>query len=173
MGHVEIVRLRARCARLLAQGVLRHLLAGGGQVEIVGDANDLHRVRQVRVRKRRHDLGVELYGSGLARHMRRVRVADQPLILRIDPRVQSAVEDQLHGLRGRRGVERVALDHREVGIDEDAAVKACDSAMQSERLDQHAHATWRPAARDGERNAGVKKLSGRCLMPPPSAPCPG
>src|SRR5476651_731912 len=41
MGHIEIVRLRARCARLLAQGALRHLLAGGDQVEIVGDANDL------------------------------------------------------------------------------------------------------------------------------------
>jgi hypothetical protein len=36
-------------------------------------------------------------------------------------------------------------------------------AMQSERLDQHAHVTRRPAAGDGERNAGVKQLSGRCL----------
>ena len=115
------------------------------------------------VRERRHDLGVELYGPGLARHMRRVRIADQPLIFRIDPRVQSAVEDQLQGLRGRRRIERVALDHREVGIDEDAAVKACDSALQSERLDQHAHATWRPAAGNGERNAGVKQLPGRRL----------
>ena len=61
------------------------------------------------------------------------------------------------------GIERVALDHGEVGIDEHAAVEAGDGALQSERLDQHAHAARRPAAGDGERNAGVVQLPDRRL----------
>ena len=95
--------------------------------------------------------------------MRRVLVTDQPLLLGVDPGVQPLVEDQLHGLLGRRGIERVALDDREIGIDEHAAVEAGDGALQRERLDQHAHAARRPAAGDGEHDAGIVQRTRRRL----------
>ena len=67
MGHVEIIRLRARRARLLTQGVLHHLFAGSDQVKVIGDADDLYRVRQVSVGERCYDLGVEFHRVELPR----------------------------------------------------------------------------------------------------------
>ena len=61
------------------------------------------------------------------------------------------VTDSLPGC-GR--LKRVALDHRQIGIDEHAAVEAGDRPRQGERLNEHAHAARWAAARDGEGDAG-------------------
>jgi hypothetical protein len=42
-------------------------------------------------------------------------------------------------------------------------VEACNSSPQRERLDQHAHASRRPPAGDGERDVGLIQLAYRRL----------
>ena len=57
----------------------------------------------------------------------------------------------------------MAFDDGKVWMDEHAAVEAGDGALQIEGLDQHAHAAWRPAAGDGEENAGAAQFTDHFL----------
>jgi len=62
----------------IGRPTLHHLLAGGDEDPIVGDADYLHRVREVRVCEGRHDLRAEPRRPPLARHMGCLLVKDQP-----------------------------------------------------------------------------------------------
>ncbi len=95
--------------------------------------------------------------------MGRVLVADEPVIRSVDPSIKLLVEDQFHGLSGCREIERVALDDREIRVNKDAAVEAGDSALEIERLDQHAHAARRASAGIGKRKARVMQRRSCCL----------
>src|SRR6185369_1943808 len=46
------------------------------------------------------------------------------------------------------------LDNREIRLDEEPAVETRDRSLEMERLEQHGHAARRPAAGDGEADAG-------------------
>jgi hypothetical protein len=157
MGHVEVVGLRARGAGVVAQLFLRLLFGLDDQIEVVGDADDLHRMGQVCVGELGHDLGLELHRPSLTLDMGRGRITDQPVFFRIDPDVEAPIEQQRHGLSGGRGIEQMAFDHRQVGVDEDSAVEAGDWLGQGQGLDQHAHAAGRAAAGDGQGYAGLNQ----------------
>src|ERR1035438_10180873 len=113
MGHIEIVGLRTRRTGVRPELFLRQLLASRDTIKIVRDADDLHCVSQMRVGEGSDDFCVELYRPGLARHMRRLAVTDQPLLLGIDPGVEALIENQLKRRFGGRKVENMAFDHRQ------------------------------------------------------------
>ena len=144
--------------RMVAQGLLGRRLTFGDQGQVVGNADDLHRVRQVVIAEGLHHLGLELHGPRLARHVRGVLVADHPLIGGIDPGVQALVQDEFDCLLGGGGIEGVALDNAQIGVHQHPAIEAGDGGGQGQGLDQHLHAAWRPPA--GDRQADPRRAQG-------------
>jgi hypothetical protein len=78
-------------------------------------------------------LGVELHTTSRAPHVARPNQG-QPLLIHVDPNVEPSVHDQLYGLIRGRGIDLVAIDYGEVGIDKYAAVEAGDGSLQSKTL---------------------------------------
>ena len=132
MRHIEIVGLRARRARLVArapsapafsQAATRSrssetptILTACARCASVKDGTTL--ASNFTVQASRATCGASLS-----------RISHS--VFGIDPGVQPLVEDQLQGLLGRRGIERMALDHGQVGIDKNAAVEAGDGALSA------------------------------------------
>jgi hypothetical protein len=59
---------------------------------------------------------------------------------------------------------------REVRLDDEPAVEAGDRRIELERIEQHGHAHGRPAAGDGEADAGLAQALHGGLGAPWSAP---
>src|SRR5690242_18927440 len=88
--------------------------------------------------------------------------AHEPLVPLVYPGIHPLIEDQVD--RAPCDVDRksVLLYNRHVGIDEHAAVETGDWRSQCQRLGQHRHAAWWPAARDRESDAiGAQSTDGR------------
>src|SRR3546814_7993772 len=75
----------------------------------------------------------------------------------IDPNVEAVLGEQAYRFAGDRRRQRVALDGREVGAHEHAAVEGGDRRVEAQRIDQHGHYAGRPSARYGEADAAVAK----------------
>src|SRR3546814_6837863 len=88
--------------------------------------------------------------------MRRLRVTHQPVAAAIDPNVEAVLGEQAYRFAGDRRRQRVALDGREVGAHEHAAVEGGDRRVEAQRIDQHGHSAGRPSARYGEADAAVR-----------------
>jgi hypothetical protein len=111
MSHIKIVGLRASRARNPTQNALSHFFAIGHQVKIIGDTDYLYRLSQMFVGEGRYDFCLEPYRRRLARDMRSVLVADEPVIRSVDPGIKMVVEHQLEGLPCGRDIDRVTLDN--------------------------------------------------------------
>jgi hypothetical protein len=108
MGDVEIVRLRVSRRNLGAQRILRILLAPRDKVEIIADTDDLHRTVES-CSEVDHDSRRELDGPLLARDVRRLGVANEPIVAAIDPDIHAMIENKLDRALGRVGGEESAL----------------------------------------------------------------
>src|SRR5258708_22745756 len=100
MGDVEIVRLRASRRNLDAQRVLRILLAPRDEVEIIADTDDLHRTVES-CSEIVDDSRRELDSPLLARDVRCLGVANEPIVAAIDPDVHAMIENKLDRVLGR------------------------------------------------------------------------
>ena len=157
MRHVEVVRLRPRGGHLRAERVLKFCFTRGDAGVVIADADDLHHVGENSVEGGYH------FRLGLDRRLfagdaRRLTGTHVPVGRSVDPHVQPVRLDGFDDCRDDVVRDPAHVEHRQVGEHDHPAVEGRHRHRQSERLDQHPQAAWRPAAADGEHDSALSQL---------------
>ena len=128
--------------------------------EIVAHSHDLHGFVE-EIAEAGNDRRCESDRALLVFDMGRRGVRDVPVGVSVDPDVESMPLDELHHRAG--GVQRKSalLDDGQVWVDEHPAVERGQRRREPERINQHAQAPWGAAAREGDLDARLPKLSHR------------
>ncbi|MGY4402262.1 hypothetical protein ACVIYL_003065 [Bradyrhizobium sp. USDA 3315] len=105
ISHIKIVGLRTSSARSLAQSALSDFFAICHQLKVIGDTDYLHSSNQLFVAEGRHNICLEPYHRRLARNMRSVLVADEPVIRGVYPNIKIMIDHQLEGLPCGRDID--------------------------------------------------------------------
>ena len=128
---------------------------------IVAHADNLHRVVECPL-EALDDRRPKFDGPLLPHDVRRIEIADKPLIAAIDPDIHAVLQDNPQGPPGDLGRQEVRRDGGHVGIYENPAIESCDRGAEPQRLDQHRHAARRPATRDRKGDPRrMQRVNGR------------
>src|SRR5579859_2345014 len=154
MGDVEVVGLGAGGGNVGAAGLLHVLFALGDAGEIVADADNFGDAAEEPVEGLDHG-GRKFYGPLLARDVRGVGVAHEPVDVGVEPDVEGVrLDGGYHGFGNSRG-QKFLIDYGfEVGLDQDAAVEGGQGLGEFQGIDEHGHAAGRASAGDGEFDSG-------------------
>src|SRR5207244_10605250 len=142
---------------VLAAFPLHVLLAAGYRFKIVTDPDDLSHAIQQALKVRHHDRG-KLDRPLFSVHVGPMARWDKPVLIAIDPDVELVFDQDVdHGLYRLVG-EQVFADDGKIGPHEQAAIKCRDRVLKAKIVDQHLHASWRPAAGDCKSDSRANDL---------------
>src|SRR5678816_1969489 len=110
---VDVVALRARYGHTVAETLPEFALAGLHRWWIVTDADDLDDAPDAAREVIRHD-GLEAHVVLLPLDMRRLRIAQKPLVPLVDPSVETAIEQCRHDRPDEAGFDRLDFERCEV-----------------------------------------------------------
>src|SRR5579872_6562190 len=147
MSYVQVIGLGPGGRNALAAFLLYVLFAASHRFKIVADPDDLRHSTQQPLKVRHHDRGKfdsPLFSVDVGAMARWYK----PVLIAIDPDVElmfdQNVDHRLYRLTG----EQVLANDGKIGAHEEAPVKCRDWVLKMKVLDQHFHASWRPAAGD-------------------------
>src|SRR6185437_8866983 len=145
MSYVQVIGLGTCRRHALAAFLLHVLFAARHRFKVITDSNDLrHSIQQTR--KARHHGWGKLDSPFFTVHVRTMTRRNIPILIAINPDIELLFgQDVDHGLYRLAGKQVFAND-RKIGIEEQTAVKRGDWVLKLKSVDQHLHASWRPAA---------------------------
>src|SRR5215468_10608680 len=86
--------------------------------------------------------------------MRAMPLMNKPVRAPVNPGIEFVSSHGFHRRFNHVGLQDTLFDNREIRPDKHTAVESGDGRAKPQRPDQHLHATWWPAARDGKLDPG-------------------